>query len=116
MSEREIEKKFSSVMEGRFMHIQGPAKLAGVLYSNHKVCIAATDQMALAKLLYDLSLREDCYYVKYSTMPRDGMYLGRCFLTTDDAVGKLWATLKSHPKFLTSIQNDDFTKPYRQKT
>ena len=89
MNKEDIEKNFSSVMDGRFKHIQGPAKLAGESYSNHKVCIAATDQMALAQLLYDLSLREDCYYVKYSTMPRDGMYLGRCFLTTDDAVGNI---------------------------
>ena len=74
----------------------------------------ATDKDALIKLLYELSKRDDCYYVKYSTDPRDGMYLGRCFLTTDDAVGNLWAELKPHPKFLTSVQDDEFTERFRK--
>jgi hypothetical protein len=52
--------------------------------------------------------------VKYSVVPRDGMYLGRCFLTSDAAAGRLCAEYKAHPKLMTSIQDDDFFNTYRK--
>ena len=82
-------------------------------HSNKKVCLAATDRRFFVNLLYDLSLRDDCYYVKYSTHPRDGMYLGRCFMRTDQAAAQLCQDLKRHPKLLVTIQDDDFFSAFR---
>jgi hypothetical protein len=92
----------------------GPVRESTSDVSQRKLCIVATDQTALIELLYELSLRDDCYFVKYSTKPKDGMYLGRCFLTTDAAAGKLWSELKVHPKSMCTIQDDDFTESFRQ--
>ena len=82
-------------------------------HSEMKVCIAATDRDYLVRFLYELSLRDDCYYVKYSTRARDGMYLGRCFMQTNDVAAKLCQDLKSHPKFLVSLQDDQFFASFR---
>jgi hypothetical protein len=41
------------------------------------------------------------------------MYLGRCFMTEERLVGELWARFKEDPKLLCSVQDDDFTAPYR---
>ena len=82
-------------------------------YSRKKVCLAATDKPFLVELLYQLSEREDCYRVKYSSVARDGMHLGRCFLTTDAAAARLCQELKSHPKLLVTLQDDDFFDAYR---
>ena len=114
MDDIDLEGQFSPSHGGVFMERSGPARLGDKQFSQRKLCIVATDRIALTRFLYDLSLRDDCYYVKYSTKPRDGMFLGRCFLTTDAAAGQLWAELKPHPKFLCSIQADDFTKSFRQ--
>jgi len=97
---------------GEFMARDGPARKAGASYCNKKICLAATDLDFLIALLQDLSERDDCYFVKYSVTPRDGMYLGRCFLTSEQAAGALWKKLKPHPKLLCSIQ-DDFTESFR---
>lgn len=67
----------------------------------------------LADVLRRLAERPDCCYVKYSVHPRDGMYLGRCFLTDEHEVGVLWAEYKAHPRLFCSIQDDDFTAPFR---
>jgi hypothetical protein len=75
--------------------------------------LVATDRGFLIELLYQLSLRDDCCSVKYSTFSRDGMYLGRCFLASDAAAGRLCAEHKTHPKLMVSIQDDDFFEPYR---
>lgn len=85
----------------------------GVPFSQKKVCFVATDQRFLARLLFELSQRDDCYYVKYSTEPRDGMYLGRCFMISDDAAGRLCFEYKRHAKLMCSIQDDDFARAYR---
>src|SRR5690348_7315199 len=69
---------------GRFMDRTGPLG-RDAPYSNKKLCIAATDLRLLADMLYGLSLRPDCAFVKYGTYQRDGMYLGRVFLATDAA-------------------------------
>ena len=47
-----------------------------------------------------------------ATTPRDGMYLGRCFLTDEHEVGLLWAQYKAHPRMFCSVQDDDFTRPF----
>lgn len=67
------------------------------------------------ELLSELVALEDCYFVKYYMKPRDGMYLGRCFFTTEARVGEVWAKYKAHPKVFCSIQNDDMTEKYRKQ-
>jgi hypothetical protein len=101
---------------GRFMDRRGPAYLPDGPYCNKKLCLVATDKAYLVRLLLALSCDEArCFYVKYSAAPRDGMYLGRVFLTSEDAAGELWARYKQDPKLMCSIQDDDFTKPFREK-
>lgn len=94
----------------------GRGRTPEATYCNKKLCIVATDVEFLASLLYDLSERDDCYYVKYSIKPRDGMYLGRCFLMNEEAVGKLWRELKPHAKLMCSVQDDDFTAQFRNRS
>ena len=62
----------------------------------------------------ELSQRDDCFFVKYGVNARGGMYLGRCFLTTDRAVGEVWAQYKSHPTLFCTVQDDDFTERFRE--
>ncbi len=99
--------------DGYFMQIRGPACHAGKRSCQKKLCFVATDQALLADVLLQLARRPDCYYVKYSTYQRDGMYLGRCFLTDAREVGALWAKYKIHPRLFCSVQDDDFTAPFR---
>lgn len=84
-----------------------------VIRSEKKVCFVATDKTFLIELLYQLSLREDCCSVKYSVSSCDGMYLGRCFLSSDAAAARLCAEYKTHPKLMVSIQDDEFFNAYR---
>jgi hypothetical protein len=107
------ESHFRPILGGHFMSRHGGAKPSAVR-SAKKVCFVATDKAFLVGLLYELSLRNDCSSVKYSVVPRDGMYLGRCFLTSDAAAGRLCAEYKAHPKLMTSIQDDDFFNTYRK--
>jgi hypothetical protein len=83
-------------------------------HSNRKLCFVATDKDFLVRLLYDLSLRDDCYFVKYSADARDGMYLGRAFFLDDTTAGGLWAEYKKHPKLMCSLQDDDITDGFRR--
>jgi hypothetical protein len=64
-------------------------------------------------LLEELAARADCYFVKHSTFDRDGMVLGRVFMTTDAAAGQLCQALKAHAKLFASIQDDDFFASFR---
>jgi hypothetical protein len=82
-------------------------------HSNKKLCFVATDQQLLAQVLRELADREDCYFVKFTTEPKDGMYLGRCFLLEDQAVGELWQQYKVHPRLMCTVQDDDFTSAFR---
>jgi hypothetical protein len=91
----------------------GAGRKPGVEYSHRKLCFVATDRTLLAKILLELSMRSDCYVVKYSVHPRDGMYLGRCFLLEDSLVGELWQRFKRHPRLMCTIQDDDFTAQFR---
>ena len=78
-----------------------------------KLCFVATDLALLADVLGQLAERPDCWYVKYSTYQKDGMYLGRCFLMDEHEVGVVWAQYKEHPRLFCTIQDDDFTAPFR---
>ena len=98
---------------GYFMEIRGAASFFNKRSCNKKLCFVATDQALLADVLRELAERPDCHYVKYSVEPRDGMYLGRCFLMDDYDIGVLWAKYKEHPRLFCSVQDDDFTAPYR---
>jgi hypothetical protein len=107
-----IEHAFASIADGVFMAKDG-VSAGSATCSAKKVCFVATDLDFLAQLLYDLSLRRDCYRVKYSVNPRDGMHLGRCFMVTDAAAAGLCDEFKLHPKLMTTIQDDDFFAAYR---
>jgi hypothetical protein len=108
-----VNARFELTPGGKFAERRG-ALAPGAAFSQRKVCFAATDVGFLADFLYELSLRPDCHYVKYSVIPRDGMHLGRCFLQTDRAAGELCQQLKQHPKLLVTVQDDDFFAPFRE--
>jgi hypothetical protein len=109
----QIKSPFRMTSNGYFMEIPGPASYKKKGGCQKKLCFVATDQALLADVLRQLAERPDCYYVKYSVHPRDGMYLGRCFLMDEHEVGVLWAKYKEHPCLFCSIQDDDFTAPFR---
>jgi hypothetical protein len=98
----------------RFLCRDGPARGRGAPCSNKKLCFTGTDRADVARHLYELSLREDCFFVKFSTNPRGGMFLGRCFLATDAAVGEVWAMFKDHPTLFCTVQDDEFVEPFRE--
>ncbi len=82
-----------------------------------KLCLTATDEHYLAEILFKVSERDDCFYVKYSPSGspkcRDGMFLGRVFLTSEEKVGQLWCKLRTDKKLMCSIQDDIATRKYR---
>jgi hypothetical protein len=104
---------FSLSSNGYLMEIRGPAWYKNKASCQKKLCFVATDLGLLADVLGQLAERPDCHYVKYSTYQKDGMYLGRCFLTDEHAVGVLWAKYKEHPSLFCTVQDDDFTAPFR---
>lgn len=105
--------RFTRWPSGRFMERWGPLgeEASG---SSQKLCLVATDAAFLIDLLYGLSLRADCVHVKYGTIAREGMYLGRCSLQTAAATAELCQQLKGHPRLMVSVQDDDFFNPYRE--
>src|ERR1700682_1205782 len=105
--------EFAVTPGGVFRERHGRGRAPGVTYSQRKLCFVATDKVVLTEILFRLSRRPDCFYVKYSSRPKDGMYLGRCFMLTDEAVGGLWARYKRHPAVMCTVQDDDFTREYR---
>lgn len=105
---------FRPVMEGRFVAKNGPAWNPELTRCNKKLCFAATDLPFLVGLLHELCEHPQAFFVKFSPRPRDGMYLGRCFFMDEELVGRTWAEYKGHPKVFCSIQNDDFTLPWRE--
>ncbi len=96
------------------MECWGPAASPEKRGCQKKLCFVATDKTLLSHVLGHLAERPDCYYVKYSVRPRDGMYLGRCFLMDEHEVGMVWARYKEHPQLFCSIQDDDFTSGFRE--
>jgi hypothetical protein len=109
----DVKKRFRPTLNGYFMELRGPAWIMGERGCNKKLCFVATDRALLADVLFQLAERPDCYYVKYSVHPRDGMYLGRCFLTDEHEVGVIWNEFKAHPRLFCTVQDDDFTAPFR---
>lgn len=109
----EMQAKFSPTPGGAFMERYGKARESGKKASQKKLCFVATNQGYLADFLSELTEDPNCYYVKFSTQAKDGMYLGRCFMTQDEMAGRLWTKFKPHPKLMCTIQDDDFTKEFR---
>ena len=98
----------------KFLCRDGPARGRGETSSQKKLCFTSTHRDLLARHLLELSQRDDCFFVKFSVTARGGMYLGRCFLTTDKAAGEVWAEYKSHPTLFCTVQDDDFVLRFRE--
>ena len=96
----------------RFLCRDGPRR--GGVCSQKKLCFTSTSRDLLARHLLQLSQREDCFFVKFGVNPRGGMYLGRCFLESDGAVGEVWAEYKNHPSVFCTVQDDDFVGQFRE--
>jgi hypothetical protein len=108
---------FELCFNGAYFCIDGPARRRGVhAWSNKKLCFTACRQDLLARHLERLAQREDCFFVKFGARARGGMYLGRCFMLTDAAVGEVWAQYKDHPSIFCTVQDDDFTTHYRERS
>lgn len=90
------------------------AAFTGGVHSNRKLCFTSTRRDLLERHLLALSRRRDCYWVKFAVKARAGMFLGRCFLTTDESVGRVWAEYKRHPSLFCTVQDDDFTRRFRE--
>jgi len=113
-----ITDQFHNTDSNVFKYRKGKAFVKDITPCHWKLCLTATDELYLAELLYDISKREDCYYVKFSPSGspkcRDGMFLGRVFLTSKDAIGALWYSLRTDRKIMCSIQDDIAIKKYRK--
>ncbi len=95
-----------------FKCANGPALQKGY-YCQKKLCFVATDCAYLVSVLETLLQRDDCFWVKYSPSPKDGMHLGRAFMTNPHAVGSLWQRYKNDDKLMCSVQDDDFVATFR---
>jgi hypothetical protein len=108
----DIEARFAA--RGPYMVRRGPAYAGDPQCPvNKKLCLTATDRETLIRELDALAARPECFFVKYSIGPRDGMYLGRAFFTDANLLGKLWAHYKAHPRLMCSVQDDDWTSCFR---
>ena len=101
--------------KGSFLCLDGPAKKAGRDHSNVKVCFTCRDNEFLRKVITKIAEDPECYWVKISTKPRDGMFLGRCFFSTKDLAARTWAKYKTHPRLMVNLQDDDFTSRFREQ-
>ena len=110
----DLEAHFEPSAGGAFMQRFGAAGSDSPC-SQKKVCFVATDRPFLVRLVYELSLRHDCHWVKYSREARDGMYLARCFMTSDEAAGRLCFEHKAHPKLMVALQDDEFAERFRRR-
>jgi hypothetical protein len=62
-----------------FLVRDGPARAAGQ-HCNKKLCFTSTTIEPMARPLYELSLRPDCFWVKLDErVGPHGMVRGRCF-------------------------------------
>lgn len=100
--------------QGPFLVRNGKSRERSEIHSNKKLCFVSNDKDFLQNLLADISKLGECYFVKLTDCPRDGMYLGRCFFVDEDTVGKMWAKYKQHPKLMCSVQDDDFCNKFRE--
>jgi predicted N-acetyltransferase YhbS len=105
--------RFTLVPSGRFRERFGPLG-RDASFSDRKLCLVATDPVFLVELLYGISLRQDCFYVKYGMIAREGMILGRVSLATDEAVSELCQQLKGHPSLMVSLQDDAWFNSFRE--
>jgi hypothetical protein len=109
-----VDEEFAVVNgNANFLCRNGPASDRGQAYSQKKLCFTSTKRELLERHLLALSRRDDCFFVKFGVKPRAGMYLGRCFLATDHAVGEVWAEYKAHPSLFCTVQDDDFVGRFR---
>ena len=100
--------------ERGFLNASGPARARGDAPCHVKLMFTATRRAPLLRVLSELLEREDCFYAKLDAEPGPhGMFRGRCFLTSEDAVGEVWRTYKNTNELLTSVQDDRFTARYR---
>jgi hypothetical protein len=99
--------------QGSFLYLDGPAKRKGLSFSKTKVCMTCRHESVLRDLLLEIARNPGCYWVKMSVEPKDGMFLGRCFFTTSEMAGKMWARYRSHPLLLVNLQDDDFVSQFR---
>ena len=99
----------------QYVAARGPCYDHDAPSPRYKLCVVATDLDHLIEFLSLSVTRSDGYYVKYSPEPKDGMYLGRVFLDSDEALGQLWAETKNDDKLLASIQDDGFIADFRSK-
>lgn len=100
--------------DGSFLCLDGPARKAGRDHANVKVCFTCRDSEFLKRLIGNVAQDKECYWVKMSTKPRDGMFLGRCFFTTKECAAQLWAKYKNHPRLMVTLQDDDFISGFRE--
>ena len=98
-----------------FLCLDGPAKRAGLKPSLMKVCLTCRDFEFLKLVIAKIAEDELCYWVKTSAKPKNGMYLGRCFFTTKERAGEIWAKYKKHPRLMVTLQDDEFAKPFRER-
>ena len=112
----QVAKSFQMTPSGAFMERRGAGWNEERRFCQKKLCFVATDQSLLADVLGQLANRPDCFYVKYSVRERDRMYLGRCFMVDEQEVGALWAKHEMHPRLMCSVQDDEFTRPFRAVT
>ena len=103
--------------KGSFLNRDGKARSNSGSHSNKKLCFVSTDKNFLMELLIKLSDLKDCYFVKLTAEPKDGMYLGRCFFTSDQLVGEYWAKYKQpkhkwRPKKSVLSKHDQYTQLY----
>lgn len=106
--------RFRLVPSARFRERFGPLG-QNAAFSRKKLCLVGTDPAVLIDVLYGISLREDCFYVKYGMIAREGMYLGRVSLATDQAVSELCQELKGHPSLMVSLQDDAWFDRFRDE-
>jgi hypothetical protein len=94
--------------DGVFYRRFGPAQADGVSPCQLKLCFAATNLNALARILRALVARPDWYFVKMDKkLGPHGMLRGRCFLTDRDEVIRLWKHYKTTDVCLCTLQNDE---------
>jgi hypothetical protein len=79
-----------------------------------KLCLTSTQMAPMARALFELSNRDDCFVVKMdAAVLGNGMVRGRCFLTSVEAVAEVWRAYKVTPTLLCTIQDDNFTVTHR---
>jgi 8-oxo-dGTP pyrophosphatase MutT (NUDIX family) len=97
-----------------FLSRNGAAYREGAPSLGPKLCFTSTRQDLLARHLLELSRRDHCSEVKFGSNPRGGMYLGRAYMTTDEAVIDVWAEYNNHPSLFCTVQDDAFVAPFRE--